>query len=67
MREEAETKIINLKASDSRFFDNIVSYVKAVLPQTNPDSGYRSVLWIIDNFDAPALRILDRLKSSGLA
>lgn len=67
MSSEAMTVIQSLKANDREFFREIVSCIKATLPQTTPDSIKRSVLLIIDNFDAPALRILNIMKSTELA
>lgn len=58
---------MNLKASDSWFFDETVSCVKVGSPQTNANSVNRPIRLIIENFDTPALRILYRLKSTRLA
>ncbi|KAL6963331.1 hypothetical protein U1Q18_047833 [Sarracenia purpurea var. burkii] len=67
LNKEAEAEIMNLNASDSHFFRTIVSRVKDVLPQTTSAFVKRSVLMIIDNFDSPVLRILNREKSTELA
>lgn len=67
MSSEAMTVIRSLKTNDPEFFDEIVSRVKAALPQTTPDSVKLSIMLIIDNFDAPALRVLNKTRSIELA
>lgn len=67
MSSEAMTAIRSLKANDIEFFDEIVSRVKTALPQTTPVSVKLSIMLIIDNFDAPALRVLNKTKSIELA
>lgn len=61
---EAMTVIESLKPDHAYFFLKIIDRVQEVLPPTTPK---RPALLIIDNFDAPALRLLKQTESTELA